>query len=231
MERLSLSKRKWITKHASENCGIGKTLHKWNIQQDAPCPRCHEKEEDSPHVFKCDHFSNGEGKEKMLEALREQPEETETNSEIKRAMVCGVKRWLLGTQGENPNGFSDDVKNAFHEQQSVGWCNMTMGLPTKSWDTLQQKDHTKKGKRRSGKRWLMMIIKRLMEMAWDVWISRCKWRHREGNERDENSEEELNNYTREEFMKGEEGLPEHSMHLIECDAEDVIDFPPSKKRV
>ena len=64
-----------------------------------------------------------------------------------------------------------------------------------------------------------------------MWVSRCKWRCRDGNERDENSEEELNDYTREEFVKGEEGLPEHSLHLMDCDVEDVIDFPLSKKRI
>ena len=91
MERLSLSKRKWITKHTSENCGTGKTLHKWNTQQDALCPRCDKREEDAIHVFKCDHHSNRDEKEKMLKALRDQLEELGTNSEIKRAIMCSVK--------------------------------------------------------------------------------------------------------------------------------------------
>ena len=50
MEKLTWTKRKWTPKHISENCGTGKTLHKWNAQQDALCPRCHEREEDAQHL-------------------------------------------------------------------------------------------------------------------------------------------------------------------------------------
>ena len=76
-----------------------------------------------------------------------------------------------------------------------------------------------------------MIIEKLMETAWDMWISGCEWRHRKGNEKDCAAEEELNNCIGEEFQKGDEDLPDHSGHLIDCDLDEVLNFPVSRKMV
>jgi hypothetical protein len=43
---------KWLTKHASANCGVGKTLVKWGIQIDLDCPRCG-KPEMTTHILQC----------------------------------------------------------------------------------------------------------------------------------------------------------------------------------
>ena len=41
----------------------------------------------------------------------------------------------------------------------------------------------------------------------------------------------MNNYIREEFMKGDEGLPDHSMYLMDYDVDDVLNFPLSRKKI
>ena len=70
-----------------------------------------------------------------------------------------------------------------------------------------------------------------METAWDVWVIQCKWQYKRGNERDSNTEEELDSHIRDEFQKGEEGLPEHSMCLMECELEEALSFPSNKKKM
>ena len=70
-----------------------------------------------------------------------------------------------------------------------------------------------------------------METTWDVWVNRCKWRCIRGNERDSNAEEELDSYIRKEFQKDEKGLPDHSMCLMECELEEVLNFPLNEKKM
>jgi len=52
MPVLKPSRRRWITKHASANCGVGTTLVKWKYQDDDKCPRCNASE-DTAHVLRC----------------------------------------------------------------------------------------------------------------------------------------------------------------------------------
>ena len=77
IEKLTLAKRKWMIKHVLENCGMGKTLCGWNIHQDVLF-----QEEDAQHALQCAHHSNGEGKTKMLTALKEKMEEMDTGHEM-----------------------------------------------------------------------------------------------------------------------------------------------------
>lgn len=52
MKALQPARRRWISKHASSNCGVGKTLVKWKYQDDDKCPRCRAPE-DTTHVLRC----------------------------------------------------------------------------------------------------------------------------------------------------------------------------------
>ena len=76
-----------------------------------------------------------------------------------------------------------------------------------------------------------MVVKKLMETAWDMWVSGCEWRHREGNRRDCVVEEELNNCIREEFHKGDKDLSDYSRHLIDCDLDKALNFPILRKKI
>jgi len=40
MPALKPSRRRWITKHVSANCGVGNALVKWKYQDDDKCPCC-----------------------------------------------------------------------------------------------------------------------------------------------------------------------------------------------
>ena len=57
------------------------------------------------------------------------------------------------------------------------------------------------------------------------------WRHRESNKQDQEAEVELDMCIREGFLKGDEELPDHSRHLVDCDLDEVLNFPMSRKKV
>jgi hypothetical protein len=51
LRSLSFARRR-LMKHASGHCGVGTTLKKWGVQDNADCPRC-QKEETTQHVLLC----------------------------------------------------------------------------------------------------------------------------------------------------------------------------------
>ena len=223
MRLLAPSRRIWVTKHASGNCGISKTLFRWNLQSDPMCPRCLTAQEDSLHVFRCEHESNMEPKQKMISAIKKFLNESGTSPDIAVAMEIGIFKWLNCEEGTYTVPLLRS-RDAFEEQSEIGWGNLVMGLPSKKWSYYQQKHFNLIGSRRSGKRWVTMLLKLLMNTAWDMWDSRCDWRHRVGNDRDLMAENLLNIAIREEMSKGSAGVPNGSKYLLDMDLEEVLSY-------
>ena len=96
MQLLAPSKRIWVTKHASENCGIGKTLHKLKVQSDPFCPRCNKVVEDLFHVFRCNHESNNEPKQRLIKTIRKFLHDGGTSPEVALTLETGITKWLYG---------------------------------------------------------------------------------------------------------------------------------------
>jgi hypothetical protein len=56
MQNLPTHRRRYVTKVASENCGVGTTLQAWAFQANAQCPRCEHPEESTLHVQQCNGY-------------------------------------------------------------------------------------------------------------------------------------------------------------------------------
>jgi hypothetical protein len=52
MARLPSARRRWVSKHVSEKCGIGTTLVKWNMQVDMECA-LYGTNKDTEHIICC----------------------------------------------------------------------------------------------------------------------------------------------------------------------------------
>jgi hypothetical protein len=44
---------RWVTKHVTGVCGVGKWLERWQWQNHSRCPRCDAPGEDHRHVYRC----------------------------------------------------------------------------------------------------------------------------------------------------------------------------------
>ena len=51
MKSLTPPERRFITKHASSNCGVGTTLVQWKLQEDAACPWCGQPEDSTMSTY------------------------------------------------------------------------------------------------------------------------------------------------------------------------------------
>jgi hypothetical protein len=88
---------------------------------------------------------------------------------------------------------------------------MLEGFPAISWQTTQQIYFSRIGSSRSSKRWIIALIQKLWEVAWNM------WEHRNGILHDKEQSiilQCLNNTIREEFQKGGEGLPAEARALL-----------------
>jgi len=136
MPALKSSRWRWITKHASANCGVGTTLVKWKHQDDDKCPRCNASE-DMAHVLRCQAEGANDVWSESMAKLTNYMVESRTHPDLQRALLENLSRWHRGLLP--CDDFEEaEVKQASQSQSLIGWKNLLEGLLSKQWRQVQQ---------------------------------------------------------------------------------------------
>jgi hypothetical protein len=212
MQSLSAEGRHWITKHASENCGIGTTLVKWKFQDDDHCPRCNQKE-DSTHIFQC----HGEGADAIwqdnIHKLTTFLVENLTHPELQDALLLRLHQWrhaLPYSPVPDP-----EVQQVLQQQDRIGWKNFLEGLPATQWKQLQQRHYNGIESRRTGRRWMSLLLKKLNTVGRAMWKHRNDIKHFNLRPRHQEEERRLNEEISDEMNLGPTDLPPDDHHHFE----------------
>ena len=165
-----------IVKLFSGNIGTNSTLKKWKFRTDAICPRCGHEDENPQHVVQCKHPEATERWNTKIRTLRNWMEiEASTKPSLADAIIDRLNTW------RNQQGLQEipdqTTRKAAREQEDIGWWNFTMGLHSKKWQEIQKAHYARIGSRRSPKRWTSQIIRKLWDIAWDLWRHRCRIAH------------------------------------------------------
>jgi hypothetical protein len=172
------SRRTWISKHTSGHCGTNKMMKRWNQRETSVCPRCPEEVEDSNHVWLCRGADADQEWSKSIGVFREAlTEELETMPEIVIIICEQLERWRFGDEAEVGTEESieeiQDLGDVVERQNRLGWRSFLEGRPAVGWSKVQERWFEKIGKpRRSGKRWLSAVIRKMQNVAWDLWQHR-----------------------------------------------------------
>ena len=76
------------------------------------------------------------------------------------------------------------VRDAWKEQEAIGWENILKGRLSKKWGYVQAKyyqlnPHTSDSKKYSGESWMRKTVKALLQYTLGMWNTRCKVLHGE----------------------------------------------------
>ena len=66
------------------------------------------------------------------------------------------------------------LNHAIREQNAIGWSKFLEGCISKEWRIVMENYYDGIKSRKSGKRWTIMLIQKLWDVAWD------QWEHRNG---------------------------------------------------
>eukprot|EP00957_Ditylum_brightwellii_P023001 1735973-Ditylum_brightwellii.AAC.1 len=88
------------------------------------------------------------------------------------AIVSGLDQWR-GEDEPHPTAASDnDIKEDFQHQSKLGWDCALKGILTKKWAEIQHQYFLCLSLRRTGKRFISALIKKLWDTSWDFWQHR-----------------------------------------------------------
>jgi hypothetical protein len=165
------TKQQWISKHSSGFCGVGKMMYRTKEWPSPTCPRC-DSEEDTEHVWICQHPEVQHMWETALEVLADWLRTQSTLPELSAAIIQGLNGWRRQSPAEH-EAADQEVLLAAQAQHTSGWKNFFEGRPNYHWVKLQSYYFTVALKsRQSGKRWMTELIKKLWGVAWDLWEHR-----------------------------------------------------------
>jgi hypothetical protein len=186
LHKLPFGKRRWLLKHATGFCGVGKMEQRRGNQDHAECPSCGQFE-DAIHVARC----KGTGTDVVFELAVQKLEitmgEKFTAPDIAAIIGKRIRQWRKHSNEQTidqetpiPRYYKTDefgTKDAVKEQDRIGWYNLLLGRMSKKWMDAQQKYLESIGKRTTGRRWAIAIISKLWDIAWDMWQHRNHIKH------------------------------------------------------
>ena len=171
MKLLPPHRQRWITQQAAGWGGVGKWMFRYGEWPHSKCPRCTEPVEDTEHVLLC----KGTGaQDLMLKALDDFSlwlQGRNTQADIAEALVNGLHSWYMDTPFDTGE-LSEELQEVVQTQSRLGWKTLLEGFPATGWAVLQQAYFDRLGSRRTGRRWLASVVKKLLDLAFQMWQHR-----------------------------------------------------------
>ena len=205
MKTIPANRRRWVTKHASDNCGVGTTLLAWKYQTNATCPRCQHSQENTKHILQCTGHDANAVWDQGIKELNKYMDNQDTDQNIQNAIVQGLQCW----QQALPIDATDyplDIQEALTIQTNIGWKSLMEGLAAKQWQKLQALYYTRCNLQKSSKKWIIGLLQKCNHLAFSLWEHRNHIKHHVTKKRYHDGIDALNTEIIRQFMQSTPGL-------------------------
>jgi hypothetical protein len=135
------------------------------------CPRC-PKVEDAPHVWTCQAPAATHLWQASINGLQTWFREQKTAPGVATAICWQLRTWHSANPPEPQMSDYPGLREVLELQDLLGWQPLLEGRPACGWAELQHCYLLWLGRRRSGRRWLTALIKKLWEITWAQWDHR-----------------------------------------------------------
>lgn len=228
LSHLPLPRRRWTTKHASENCGVGDTLLRWKKQDDNKCPRCGAPE-DTIHIYKC----TGQGATETWNASMKRLESflatNDTDPDLHTGLIDCLTRW----RQDRPipiQHYPPAVRQVLWEQHKLGWKNLLEGLPSIAWRRHQHQYFAQQGLQKSSRQWVRHLLQHTHHLAWHQWDHRNTVKHKTVRPRHQRAVVMLDREIIREYSRGLTTLLPADRHHLRHNIVNLLDKPLRVKK-
>jgi hypothetical protein len=171
MKAAPRSRRHWIVKHASGFCATGKMMKRWKQRDSDFCPRC-QAPEDTTHVWTCKGKDANATWNKSIEELRKWLITQKTLPSLTKVLCNRLTAWRDSTPPTvEPSRFAG-VRDTIADQDTIGWQAALEGTIVIGWADTQQRYYEWIGSRKTGKRWVAALIRKMWDVTWNQWEHR-----------------------------------------------------------
>ena len=103
-----------------------------------------------------------------------------TDPFIVDSLIKGLQEWRRAPDGEPT---FDDANHLLEAQSLIGWNGVLEGCLGSEWTGRQSQYFKAQHSRRSGHRWMSILIRRLWKIPWELWQHRNHKEHMQDHEK------------------------------------------------
>jgi len=171
MNEIPINCRRWVAKYVSRHFAMGKNMCQWKFQTSSKCPQCNGTEEDKQHILTCPTPEAQNLWEKHLKAIDLWLRDEGTDTHLREHLMNHLRSWPLPPVPSPPSPpFVDNQAEIGHQYMMDRWL-------SREWRTYQEQIWAQICSRKLSKRWTSELIKKLWNMAWDMWEQRNEALH------------------------------------------------------
>ena len=222
LQQSSTAKQIYVIKNATGHSAVGKNMTRRKERIHDQCPRCGEPGEDETHVVKCQHPDATQLWNTQLKHLTEWLRRALTDETIIYTIIANLRMWRADEP--LPTEMDPNVHEVCQRAQTmIGWRSFLQGKLSLEWADQQTQYYRLLGLRRTGKRWVVALIRKLWEVSWTMWDHRNKILHQD-DLHEVLGREELKEQIEEEYLRGLVDLPSEFRYMLQADEEEVLQY-------
>jgi len=176
----------------------------------AQCPRCQHPVEDKHHIITCPAPSALLVWQTLLSKLHKWLDEQLTLPELAKDLIRGLHQWHNAASTTN-----QAYPRWLAEQQKMGWSSALDGWLSLQWQYKQDQFWSRIHSRKSSKQWTAELIKKLWDIAWDMWEHQNDALHHSQENQQNILESAINDKITQFYESGIGILPRDTMWLME----------------
>ena len=166
---LPTSKQIETVKWTSDFCGTGKNLQRWKEQSHSACPTCGQDQEDTHHILTCPHPQPTQQWHSSLQNLKRSLSRLSTAPDIINLILENLMAWRQSRPPPHYDGPQPFLQETQLHQTEIGWHSFVRGFVSHKWAKPQDCHYKHIGSKKTGKRWVSALIKKLWQVSWDMW--------------------------------------------------------------
>lgn len=174
MSGIPTTRRHWRSKTMTGFCATGRMMYRRKEHETDECSRCGAPKT-VEHIWKCDKDTQ-ELWEKALQGVREWLISYRTHPELVRIIIQGIMCWRTN-QPMSAESSVPWLQDIVTKQNECGWRNFFEGMILTDWQCVMNQQLKRMRSQKSSKRWVVLLIQKMWQVAWDLWEHRNGYLH------------------------------------------------------
>jgi len=198
---------------------------RWKFHMSSMCPRCKATDEDKQHILTCPAPEVRSLWEKQLKVIDLWLWDEGTDTQLRDHLMMYLRSWPLApaTSPMSPP-FVEDQADIGHQYMMDRWL-------SQEWRAHQEQTWTQIHSQKLSKRWTSELIKKLWNVAWDMWEQRNEVLHNSDTNHGLILETTVNDQIRQIYAIGLGQLACRDFGLMKNSVDQQLQLPLQAKRL
>ena len=206
---------RWLCKHCTGFCGVGKKLKEYNFQSHSDCPRCGRAQESAAHVIRCRQSEACDLWDDQLNKLYAWMIASEIQPDMAQSIKDNLLAWKYGFEAPQEYPTNQILTQAIRAQHRIGWQQFLEGFWSVHWQECQTAHLQEIKSQKSAALWMSKTQRKIWMIAWELWQDRNNCLHNKNKSTHPTVQNAMKSEITAQWAEGLSTLPARYSHLFQ----------------